>query len=73
MQDLLGGVGGSPMTNYAGMENAKMVSVPTMKDRLELAVVQAEKRLADAKRAREIFAKNPDLEELLNIMQRGHF
>jgi hypothetical protein len=47
--------------------------MPNMKERLELAVVQAEARLKDAKRAKEIFEKHPELEELLNIMQRGHF
>jgi hypothetical protein len=52
---------------------AKMAHMPNMKERLELAVVQAEARLKDAKRAKEIFEKHPELEELLNIMQRGHF
>lgn len=52
---------------------AQMVHVPTLKERLDMAVRQAEERLASAKRAREIFAKNPDLEELLNIMQRSNF
>jgi hypothetical protein len=52
---------------------AKMARMPTMKERIELAVVQAEDRLAKAKRAKEFFEKNPDLEELLNIMQGGHF
>lgn len=51
----------------------KMAYMPTLKQRLELAVKQAEERLAAAKRARELFDKNPDLEELLNIMQRSHF
>ena len=51
----------------------KMLRQPTLKLRLEMAVQQAEERLAAVKRAREIFEKNPDLEELLNIMQRGHF
>lgn len=44
---------------------------PTLKQRLELAVQQAEQNLADAKRAREIFDKNPELEELINILNRG--
>lgn len=57
---------------YAGAET-KMARMPTLKDRLELAVTQAEERLAAVKRARELFDKNPDLEELLNIMQRSHF
>lgn len=50
-----------------------MVRTPNLKDRLELAVRQAEEKLAAAKRAKEIFEKNPDLEELLNIMQRSYF
>ena len=51
----------------------RMVGLPSMKQRLEAAVVEAESRLADAKRARDILNGNPDLEELLNIMQRGRF
>jgi hypothetical protein len=51
----------------------KLASMPTLAQRLDMAVQQAEERLAAVKRAREIFEKNPDLEELLNIMQRMHF
>lgn len=51
----------------------KMLRMPTMKERLDLAVSQAEEKLGMAKRARELFDRNPDLEELLNIMQRAHF
>jgi hypothetical protein len=51
----------------------KMAHQPTLKQRLDLAVKQAEERLVAAKRAREIFDAHPELEELLNIMQRGHF
>jgi hypothetical protein len=50
-----------------------MIHQPSLKQRLDMAVNEAEKKLADVKRAREIFDKNPDLEELLNIMQRGRF
>jgi hypothetical protein len=50
-----------------------MVHAPSLKQRIEMAVKQAEERLAATKRAREILDKNPDLEELLNIMQRSHF
>ena len=57
---------------YYGGE-AKMVRQPNLKNRLELAVQQAEEKLAAVKRAKEIFEKNPDLEELLNIMQYSHF
>ena len=45
----------------------------TMKDKINLAVKQAEDRLAAAKRAREIFDKYPEIEELLNLMNRGLF
>ena len=51
----------------------KMASIPTVRQRFELAVAQAEEKLAAVKRARELFDKNPDLEELLDIMQRAHF
>ena len=61
----------SPST-YAG-ESAKMLRMPTMKDRIAEAVASAEARLADTKRAKEIFDAHPELEELLNIMQRGRF
>lgn len=56
-----------------GYGGEKMVRMPTMKERLELAVKQAEEKLEKAKRARELFDKNPDLEELLNILQSGGF
>lgn len=52
---------------------AKMASVPSIAQRIDMAVKQAEERLKAAKRAKELFEKNPDLEELLNIMQRSHF
>lgn len=64
-------VGSSPY--YGGMEQAKMVSVPTLKQRLDAAVADAENRLKAAKEAKEIFDRNPDIEKLLNIMQRGYF
>lgn len=51
----------------------KMAYQPNLRQRLELAVKQAEDKLAAVTRAKEIFDKNPDLEELLNIMQRSHF
>ncbi len=65
---------GNPAQGYEqSMQQAKMARMPTIKERLDLAVLQAEEKLAKAKRARELFAKNPDLEELLNIMQNNHF
>lgn len=56
----------------AAME-AKSIVAPTMKQRIDAAVKQAEDRLVAAKRARELLDKNPDLEELLNILNRNHF
>jgi len=66
------GMGGAiaPSSYYP---EAKMARMPTLKERLALAVSQAEEKLASVKRAQEIFEKNPELEELLNIMQRSHF
>lgn len=54
-------------------ETAKMEYQLTLKQRLDHAVIQAEERLKAVSRAREIFEKNPDLEELLNIMQKSYF
>jgi len=65
--------GGSNQIGRPYDEQTKMAYQPNLKQRLELAVQQAEKKLADVKRAKEIFDKNPELEELINIMQRGHF
>lgn len=72
MESLMGGggyAGSSPATQYDG----KMAYQPTLQQRLDAAVAQAEERLALAKEAREIFGRNPDLERLLNIMQKGVF
>lgn len=65
--------GGGATQGLSGYENPKMVQMPTMKQRLDSAVAQAEQRLSMAKRARALLDKNPDLEELLNILQRGNF
>ena len=58
-----------------GYESASvdMVRMPNLKERLELAVRKAEEKLAAAKEAREIFNRNPDLERLLDLMQKGNF
>jgi hypothetical protein len=50
-----------------------MARIPNMQDRIKLAVAQAEEKLKQVKRAQEIFTAHPELEELLNIMQRNHF
>lgn len=70
MDELLG-IGNYP-AQYTE-QSAKMVRMPSMKERLSHAVAEAEARLADAKRAKEIFDSHPELEELLDIMQRGRF
>lgn len=64
----------TPTNSYAGdVLGAKVARMATMAERIELAVVQAEDRLAKVKRAKEILAAHPDLEELLNIMQSSYF
>lgn len=52
---------------------ASMLKMPSLKERLERAVQEAEEKLKIVQEAREIFDKNPDLERLLDLMQRGHF
>ena len=56
-----------------GCSSEKMARMPTMKERIDLAVRQAEERLAAAKEAQEIFARNPDMEKLIDAIQRGGF
>ena len=64
---------GGAIGGYHGSEAPVVVGMQTLKLRLEQAVKNAEQRLAEARRAREILDQHPELEELLNIMQRGHF
>lgn len=52
---------------------AQVVRPPTLQERLDMSVMDCEQRLAEAKEARDIFARNPDLERLLDIMQKGRF
>lgn len=54
-------------------EQAAYAMANTISARLSRAVEQAEVQLADARRAKEIFDRHPELEELLNIMQKGRF
>lgn len=76
------GLGGAITTSGASGDNKLMrddynelsaAKVVRIKGRLAEAVQRAEAQLADAKRAKEIFDAHPELEELLNIMQRGRF
>jgi hypothetical protein len=70
MSDWTNDMGALTQTPYA---EAKMVRAPTIQERLDMAVKNAEERLAAVKEARDIFSKYPDIEKLLNIMQRGMF
>jgi len=45
----------------------------SLKTRLDKAVSDCEERLKEAQEARDILSRNPDLERLLNIMQKGRF
>lgn len=68
MEDMIhGGYGGG------SLNETKAVGPISMKQRLTDAVRQAEAKLADAKRAKEILDQHPELEELLNILNRGRF
>lgn len=73
MTDLLGDVGGAIAYQDTGGLNAKSVGPMTMEMRLNMRIAQCEKQLSDAKRAKEIFEKNPELEELINILNRSGF
>jgi hypothetical protein len=75
MHDLpFGDMGGAAQV-YRGEDalNAKVAGPMTMEMRLNMRIAQCEKQLADAKRAKEIFEKNPELEELINILNRSGF
>ncbi len=69
-------MGDRPMFDNQGegasmpMETLRAKAV-TMRDKLSAAVAHAEQQLVQAKRAKEIFDKNPDLEELINIMNNS--
>lgn len=57
---------------YAGASTS-MARMPTLKERIALAVTHAQDKLAAVREAQEIFDRNPDLERLLNLMQKNHF
>ena len=57
-----------------GLAPQQETAPPTLREQLEHHVAFAENQLADAKRALEIFNRNPDeLEELVTIVQRRGF
>jgi len=69
------GLGGGMISKqYEAQMNAVQTAAyrePTIAERIEMAVKRAEQQLADAQRMKEIFQRNPDLEELINLMNKG--
>lgn len=60
-----------PSVGGLGLMRAQAVKMPTYTQRVDQAVIDAEERLKDLKRMKEIFAKHPEFEELLTLVQRG--
>lgn len=63
-------------SKYAGAcvpQSIGRTTALTLKERLKYAVDAATRQLAEAQEAAAIFERNPDLERLLNIMQKGNF
>ena len=71
--DFVGAAGACEQSALNRYDTPKLARMPTLQERIDMAVAQAKERLAQVERAREILARNPDLEELLNIMQTSHF
>lgn len=65
--------GGESLAQYGTPTGARIAIMPTLKDRIANAVLQAEEKLKQVREASAILERNPDLEKLLNIMQRNHF
>lgn len=63
------------LDKYTGCEASSPIvgRAVTLKQRLDSAVSQAETQLRDAQEARDILDRHPDMERLLNIMQKGRF
>lgn len=59
---------------YGAIETmAKQAQPATMRQRLDQAVVDAKRNYEDAIRAKEIFEEFPELEELINLMNRMRY
>ena len=75
--DNIFGAGGNYPAQVSMQKQLSMVNMvptmPSLQQRLDLAVQEAEERLNVIKEARDIFQRNPDLERLLELMQSGHF
>lgn len=65
--------GGSGAGQYAEALSAKTIRMPTLAERMDMAIKDAEDRLRDLKESREILNANPQIEKLLDIMQKGRF
>ncbi len=52
-------------------DSPKLIRQRTYSERVTDSISQAEEQLADLKRMQEIFAKHPEFEELLTLVQRG--
>lgn len=55
------------METSAGMAN-QFAKPATIRQRLDMAVEDSKRQYEKALRAKEIFDKNPELEELINLM-----
>jgi hypothetical protein len=73
MFDTIEGASCVPAGYYEEQAKVAKYHGNTINARLSRAVEEAETRLAEAKRAKEIFDAHPELEELINIMQKGRF
>ena len=45
----------------------------SLRQRLDIALKQAEERMAQLQHVQEILDQNPDIEKLLEIVQKGYF
>lgn len=62
-----------PMFGDEVIAQSNPVIVPTLKERLGIAVTNAENQLKVAKEARDILDKHPELERLIDLLQIGRF
>ena len=60
-------------TSGGGIAGQLLYPLPTVKQRLETAILQAEERLRAVKEAKEIFDNNPDVERLLILYRKCCF
>lgn len=58
------------MSNSIGLGGGTLVAANTVSARIDAAIEQSEARLAAAKKARDILNQHPEIEELINLLQR---